>query len=101
MRDSFEGLGVGEIVKIDGSEDSNHCGLALRILEIGEVHFSQRVSLDHGGNGEDLVGLNGGDQDCDGLPDDDEDAFDGVGVLGCEGSRKTGIPSFGLIVFQE
>jgi hypothetical protein len=96
--DSTEGFGVGEEVEVDRGENAEHKGLFFGVFEVGEVHFCQTVGLDHGGDGENLVGLDCGDQSGDGLADDDEHALDGVGVLGGEGSSDAGISELDLVI---
>lgn len=72
--------------------------MPLRVLEIGEVHFCEGVGLDHRRDGQDLVGLDSGDEGGYGLPDDDEHTLDGVGVFGGERSSDAGVSEFYLIV---
>lgn len=98
VRDLAQGFGVRKEVKVDGGEHAEDEGLRLRVFEVGEVHLCETVGLNHRGNRQDFVGLDGGHERSDCLSDDDEDALDRVGVLGREGSSDAGVSELDFVV---
>lgn len=56
--------------------------------------------MQHRGNGQDFVSLDSGDESSDGLPDNDEDTFDRIGVFGGERSCNAGVSEFDLVVHE-
>lgn len=101
IRDLFQGLSIGEEVEVDGGQKAQHHRLLLRVFEVSKVHFGKRVSLDHRRNGQNFIGLNGSYQCSDGLPNDNEHTFDGVGMFGCERSSNACISELDFIISQQ
>lgn len=72
--------------------------MSFRVFQVGKVHLGQRVGLDHRGDSQDFVGLDGSHEGGDGLPNDNEHTLDGVGMFRSEGGCNAGVSELDFII---